>query len=165
MPEGKKYLVEYTLAYDHTVRVGVTAFNALDAQRKAEFAFDDGTIWSNTSSMPLFFDDFIEQEDKFLVFKATEVSEWPEADISVASQQELMNVKQERDSQKTVLTATQVALTQSVQYADTLESVLRRLTEKVDRLNAVQNIVGPASSTDWSDLGQLAIEARSILNA
>ena len=163
MPEGKKYLVEYTLAYDHTVRVGVTAFNALDAQRKAEFAFDDGTIWSNTSSMPLFFDDFIEQEDNALVFKATEVSEWPEADISVASQQELMNVKQERDSQKMALAATQEALTQSMQYADTLEKILVRLTDKVECANSTQYSGGEVRPEDWSQLDLLVTEAQSIL--
>lgn len=166
MPEEKrKYLVEYTLSYDHVVRVGIEAIDADEAKQKAADAFEDGTIWDSTPMMPLLYDDFEEKEDNVLTFKATEVREWPDTDISVVSQQDLMKAKQERDNLKMALSATQEAQSQAMQYADKLENVLRRLAEKVECLNAVQDIAAPVSPADWSDLGRLSTEARSILTS
>lgn len=80
----KHFLVEYTLPYEHIVRVGVKARNATAAEAAARTAFDAGTIWDNAPRMPLLYDDYEESGDQALEFKATEVPAWPAADCSVA---------------------------------------------------------------------------------
>lgn len=78
-----KFLVEYSLAYEHIVRVGVTASNADEAEAKARAAFDEGIIWDDIKGMPLLYDDFEETDGNVLSFAATEVSVFPPADPSV----------------------------------------------------------------------------------
>lgn len=80
----QKYVVEYSLAYDYTVRVGVTAASVEDAKAKAGAAFDAGTIWDDTPDMPLLYDEYDEQEDNTLEFFATAAGEtFPKVDGSV----------------------------------------------------------------------------------
>lgn len=77
----KNFLVEYTLPYEHIVRVGVKARNATAAKAAAQAAFDAGTIWNNAPGMPLLYDDY-EEVGTALTFIATEVATWPAADSS-----------------------------------------------------------------------------------
>lgn len=46
-----------------------------------------------------------------------------------------------------------------------MKDILERLTEKVERVNAIQHSGGKIQSGDWSELYFLAIEARGILAA
>jgi hypothetical protein len=79
-----KFTVSYSLRYDHVVLVGVEADDADDASSKAQAAFDDGTIWDDTSAMPLLMDDWTECDNNTLMFEAVEVAELPPPDSSVA---------------------------------------------------------------------------------
>ena len=58
-----KYVVTYTLPYEHVVRVGIEADTAQAAQTIAESAFNDGVLWDNTPTMPLLMDEFEETGD------------------------------------------------------------------------------------------------------
>lgn len=80
-----KYIVTYTLPYDHLVRIGIEAKTAEGAQRIAETAFKDGVLWDNPPTMPLLMDEFEETGDAGVpvTFQATPVTEWPEPDHSV----------------------------------------------------------------------------------
>jgi hypothetical protein len=71
-----KFLVEYSLTYEHVVRVGVTARNPESAVKKAQAAFDAATIWDDTTAMPLLYDDY-EESDNTLSFTVTPVKEFP----------------------------------------------------------------------------------------
>ena len=74
-PEAEQgYVVEYTLPYTHRVQVGVYAPNAESASKKAESAFDAGTIWDNTPEMPLLFDDFEEDGNAGVALEFSVVS-------------------------------------------------------------------------------------------
>jgi hypothetical protein len=73
-----KYLVEYSLAYDHVVRVGISATDKDQAIEKAEQAFEKGEIWENTAEMPLLYDDFEESEGNTLSFSAKEIESFPD---------------------------------------------------------------------------------------
>ena len=74
-----KYVVTYTLPYEHVVRVGIEADTAQAAQTIAESAFNDGVLWDNTPTMPLLMDEFEETGDAGVpvLFQATPVTEWP----------------------------------------------------------------------------------------
>ena len=82
-----KYIVQYTLPYEHRVMVGVTAESREAAIAKAETLFDQGEIWDDTPEVPLLFDDFEEKGDAGVPLEFTvedEVSgDWPEPDASV----------------------------------------------------------------------------------
>ena len=84
----KNFIVEYVLAYDHVVQVGVRAATKLSACLKAEKAFDAGTIWDDTPDMPLIYDDYEEGADSSaLTFTAMEVKELPAKSPSVVTAQ------------------------------------------------------------------------------
>lgn len=70
-----KFIVEYTLAYDHVVRVGIEAEDSEAACEKAEALFEDGSIWDDSAEVPLLYDDYEEQNDNTLEFKATELTD------------------------------------------------------------------------------------------
>ncbi len=84
----KHYVVKYGLAYEHIVAVGIRANTPEEAERTAQRLFDDGSIWRDTSDLPLLYDDFEEAENNVLEFKATEVDEWPQPDASVIKERE-----------------------------------------------------------------------------
>ena len=81
----ERYVVEYELDYKHRVQVGVEAISGEEAEKQAEQAFADGTIWDDTAEMPLLFDDYEESDESgALVFKViSRVDEWPVQDASV----------------------------------------------------------------------------------
>lgn len=82
-----KYIIQYTLPYEHRVMVGIEAENADAAIAKAGELFDQGDIWNDTDQTPLLFDDFEETSDAGVPLAFTvedEVSDkWPESDVSV----------------------------------------------------------------------------------
>ena len=80
-----RYVVEYTLDYQHRVQVGIEAESPKEAEQKAETAFAEGTIWDDTVEMPLLFDDYEESnESGALDFKVVaRVGDWPLPDASV----------------------------------------------------------------------------------
>lgn len=83
----KKFIVEYTLPYEHRVQVGICAHDPDTAVADAEKLFDAGDIWDDTPDVPLLFDDYEEKgEDaeslQFIV--VAEVQEWPTVDSSVS---------------------------------------------------------------------------------
>ena len=84
----KKYVVEYQLPYVHFVQVGVMAESSEAAIKAASTAFDLGTIWDNTPTMPLLtdlYDEASNSSDPFqpLKFEAEQVEEWPQPDPTV----------------------------------------------------------------------------------
>lgn len=84
----KKYVVEYQLPYVHYVQVGVMAESSEASIKAAQAAFDLGTIWDNTPTMPLLtdlYDEASNSSEPFqpLKFEAEEVDEWPEPDATV----------------------------------------------------------------------------------
>lgn len=80
----KRYVVEYELAYEHRVQVGIRARSPAAAIRQAEQAFADATLWDDTAAMPLLFDDYEETDGHALAFKVVaEVDTWPVPDASV----------------------------------------------------------------------------------
>jgi hypothetical protein len=79
----KKYEVTYSLSYNHIVTVGVLASSGDKAVEKAQKAFNLGTLWNDTPTMPHLFNDYEEVEDNTLTFEAKEVSEF-KRDHSVA---------------------------------------------------------------------------------
>ena len=81
----ERYVVEYELDYKHRVQVGVEANSGEEAEKQAEQAFADGTIWDDTAEMPLLFDDYEESDESgALIFKVMcRVEKWPVRDASV----------------------------------------------------------------------------------
>lgn len=81
-----KYVVEYSLPYEHIVRVGITAESPEEATKLAMQAFHAATLWDNTPERPLLYDEYEESGDTGapLEFTATPVAAWPKADLSVA---------------------------------------------------------------------------------
>jgi hypothetical protein len=80
----KNYVIEYTLAYEHRVQVGICAKDPESAIAQAQERFDAGTIWDDTPTVPLLFDDYEETGDQSLQFSVVaEVLEWPSVDCSV----------------------------------------------------------------------------------
>lgn len=84
-----KYVIQYTLPYEHRVMVGIEAETPEAATAKAEKLFDDGEIWQDTAEVPLLYDDYEEDGDagvplQFTVDQSLGSDEpWPEADTSV----------------------------------------------------------------------------------
>lgn len=84
-----KYVIQYTLPYEHRVMVGIEAETPEAATAKAEKLFDDGEIWQDTAEVPLLYDDYEEDGDagvplQFTVEQSLDSDEpWPEADASV----------------------------------------------------------------------------------
>lgn len=66
-----KFIVSYTLPYVHRVMVGIAAASEEAALTKAQAFFDEGSIWEDTQSLPLLFDDFEEQGDSGDVLEFT----------------------------------------------------------------------------------------------
>lgn len=58
-----KYVVQYTLPYEHRVMVGIKAGNEDEAIAKAETLFDQGDIWQDTAEVPLLLDGYDETGD------------------------------------------------------------------------------------------------------
>ena len=84
-----KYVVQYTLPYEHRVMVGIEADSPDAAITKAESLFDEGDIWQDTATVPLLFDDFDETGEDPLHFTVEQVladeEPWPEPDASVVT--------------------------------------------------------------------------------
>ncbi len=84
-----RYIVQYTLPYEHRVMVGIEAETPEAAIAMAERLFDDGEIWQDSAEIPLLFDDFEEEGDagQPLVFTVEQTLEsddpWPVPDASV----------------------------------------------------------------------------------
>lgn len=80
----RKFVVSYELDHVHRVSVGVTAEDSESAQSIAKGAFDAGSLWDDTTEMPLLSDDFEETAVcGALAFQAEEVVEFPKPDASV----------------------------------------------------------------------------------
>lgn len=84
-----KYVVQYTLPYEHRVMVGIEADSSDGAVRKAETLFDEGDIWQDTATVPLLLDDFDETGDGPLHFTVEQMladeEPWPAPDASVVT--------------------------------------------------------------------------------
>jgi hypothetical protein len=82
-----KYVVQYTLPYEHRVMVGIEADNSDEAIARAETLFDQGDIWQDTASVPLLLDDYDETGNGPLQFtveqELAEDEPWPEPEASV----------------------------------------------------------------------------------
>ncbi len=84
-----KYVIQYTLPYEHRVMVGIEADNSDEAVRKAETLFDQGDIWQDTATVPLLLDDYEETGDSSLLFTVEQTlrddEPWPTPDASVVT--------------------------------------------------------------------------------
>ena len=82
-----KYVVQYTLPYEHVVQVGIEADNRDRAIAKARDLFSDGLLWDDTPEVPLLLDDFYESGDAGVplefTIEAGDLDRWPEVDGSV----------------------------------------------------------------------------------
>ena len=82
-----KFLVQYSLPYEHVVQVGIEADNRDEALEMAQTLFDEGTIWDDTPEVPLLLDEFYESGDAGVplefTIEARNLDQWPEADGSV----------------------------------------------------------------------------------
>ncbi len=82
-----RYIVQYRLAYEHRVQVGIEAASPEAAIEQAETAFNDATLWDDTAQLPLLFDDYEEIDGQPLIFEVVaEVETWPEPEASVLHQ-------------------------------------------------------------------------------
>lgn len=82
-----RYIIQYTLPYEHRVMVGITADDPDEAVARAEDLFDQGELWQDSAEVPLLFDDYEEVGGDSLVFTVEQTlsvdESWPEADASV----------------------------------------------------------------------------------
>ncbi len=80
-----KFIVKYSLAYDHVVSVGIEASCAEGACEMAEALSESGTLWDDTPTVPMLEDVHREREDNVLIFSAEAVKgdEYPSADATV----------------------------------------------------------------------------------
>lgn len=82
-----KYIIQYTLPYEHRVMVGIEARSSDEAIAMAETLFDQGDIWNDTKDVPLLFDDYEETGDGPLIFTVEQELKtdepWPEPEASV----------------------------------------------------------------------------------
>lgn len=82
-----KYVIEYTLPYEHRVLVGITADTRDEAVARAEELFVQGELWQDSAAIPLLFDDYEEAGDSALVFTVEQEmpdhESWPASDASV----------------------------------------------------------------------------------
>ncbi len=81
-----KFIVQYTLPYEHCVQVGIEAASPKAAIQQAEALFEEGEIWQDTPEIPLIYDDYVETSDagEPLVFtiESEAIDSWPEPDDS-----------------------------------------------------------------------------------
>ena len=84
-----KYVIQYTLPYEHRVMVGIEADNSDEAVRKAETLFDQGDIWQDTATVPLLLNDYEETGDSPLLFTVEQMlrddETWSTPDASVVT--------------------------------------------------------------------------------
>ncbi len=82
-----RYIIQYTLPYEHRVMVGIEAESREAAIAKAGELFDQGDIWQDSAEVPLLYDDFEEKGDAGVPLEFTVEDEvcgdWPEPDASV----------------------------------------------------------------------------------
>lgn len=82
-----KYIVQYTLPYEHRVMVGIEAESRDAAIAMAETLFAQGDIWQDSTEVPLLYDDYEETADAGIPLEFTIEdecqAEWPEPDASV----------------------------------------------------------------------------------
>lgn len=82
-----KYIIQYTLPYEHRVMVGIEAETPDAAIARAEQLFEQGDIWQDSQAVPLLFDDYDEMGDAGIPLEFTVEEEldgnWPEPDASV----------------------------------------------------------------------------------
>lgn len=82
-----KYIVQYTLPYEHLVQVGIEAESQEVAIAKAQALFDQGDIWQDTTEVPLLYDDYVETSNVEVPLNFTIEGEcdsaWPTPDSSV----------------------------------------------------------------------------------
>ena len=84
-----KYVIQYTLPYEHRVMVGIEAETPDAATAKAEQLFDAGEIWQDSADVPLLYDDYEEDGDageplQFTVEQTLDDDQpWPDADACV----------------------------------------------------------------------------------
>lgn len=86
-----KFIVRYSLAYDHVVRVGIEASCAEEACEMAQALSDSGTLWDDTPAVPMLEDAYSEREDNVLIFSAEAVKgdDYPSADATVRQVREV----------------------------------------------------------------------------
>jgi len=58
-----KYIIQYTLPYEHRVKVGIEAESRDAAIARASDLFDQSDIWQDSEEVPLLCDDFEETGD------------------------------------------------------------------------------------------------------
>ena len=80
---NKKFIVSYEIDYIHRVSVGIEALNEIEAQQRAEQAFNDATLWDDTEALPLLSDDYHESSDESMNWECEAVEHFPAADHSV----------------------------------------------------------------------------------
>lgn len=82
-----RYIIQYTLPYEHRVMVGIEAETREAAITKAGELFDQGDIWQDSAEVPLLYDDFEEKGDAGVPLEFTVEDEvrgdWPDPDASV----------------------------------------------------------------------------------
>jgi hypothetical protein len=82
-----KYVIQYTLPYEHRVMVGIEAKSREAAITRANEMFEHSDIWDDTTEVPLLYNDFEETGDAGIPLEFTvedEISgDWPEIDDSV----------------------------------------------------------------------------------
>lgn len=82
-----RYIIQYSLPYEHRVMVGIEAESREAAIAKAVELFDQGDIWQDSAEVPLLYDDFEEKGDAGVPHEFTVEDEvcgdWPEPDASV----------------------------------------------------------------------------------
>ncbi len=82
-----KFIVQYTLPYEHCVQVGIEAASPKAAIQQAEALFEEGEIWQDTPEIPLIYDDYVETSDAgeplAFTIESESIDNWPEPDDSV----------------------------------------------------------------------------------
>ncbi|MDH5181010.1 MAG: hypothetical protein OEZ39_14170 [Gammaproteobacteria bacterium] len=82
-----KYIIQYTLPYEHHVQVGIESDTQELAIGKAEDLFNNGDIWDDTKEIPLLLDIYEETGNtnvKMMFTIEGEITgDWPEPDTSV----------------------------------------------------------------------------------
>ncbi len=82
-----KFVVSYSLGYEHLVSVGIEANDAESAREKARDALDKGTLWDDPG-IRLLQDEFEERDDNVLDFKVEPVVDFPAPDASAKALRE-----------------------------------------------------------------------------
>lgn len=82
-----KFVVSYSLGYEHLVSVGVEAGDAETAREMVRDALDKGILWDDPG-IRLLRDEFEESDDNALDFKAEPVGDFPAPDVSVKALRE-----------------------------------------------------------------------------